>query len=205
MNIPEGMTEEEVIAIITKIGNRLAPQFTFGYHTIDDIKQQIFIIASHSFIKYDPSRPLENFLWISIRNGLKNFKRDEYERLDKPCFRCKEYDKEDVCQKHEDILSCKGYYNWYNRNQSKKNLVDTLGLANVSDEKEQHMSLECTTDETLINNDIKVLIDKSLPIILRADYLRMLANVHVPKTQRTKIQNSIREILNEHGYTEETW
>ena len=62
MNIPDGMTEQEVVDQIEKVCNRIAPRYTFYGYALDDIKQEAFIICMEALNRYDNSRPLENFL-----------------------------------------------------------------------------------------------------------------------------------------------
>ena len=72
--------------IIERVSSRLAQKFRFGYHTIDDMKQQAALFAWEGiYDSWDDSRPLENFLWIHVRNRLYNFKRNNYGRPEKPC------------------------------------------------------------------------------------------------------------------------
>lgn len=82
MKIPHNLSEQEVIAIITRIARRLAPKFVFASYDIEDIFQEAFIIGIDGLEKYDSSRPLANFMFTHISNRLKNFKRDNYFRLD---------------------------------------------------------------------------------------------------------------------------
>ena len=82
MKIPDNLTEQEVIDTITKIARKLAPKFVFASYDIDDIFQEAFIIGIDGLDKYDSSRPLANFMFTHISNRLKNFKRDNYFRLD---------------------------------------------------------------------------------------------------------------------------
>jgi len=78
MNLPEGMTETEVIAQINTVVDRIAPKYTFYGYTTDDIKQEAFIICIEALNRYDPSKPLENFLSVNLSNRLKTFVRDNY-------------------------------------------------------------------------------------------------------------------------------
>lgn len=78
MRIPEGMTEEQVIDQIQIIVDRIAPKYTFYGYTIDDIKQEAFIICIEALNRYEEGRPLENFLSINLSNRLKTFMRDNY-------------------------------------------------------------------------------------------------------------------------------
>lgn len=198
MYIPDGMTEEEVIALIQKISTRLSNKFKFGYHTKEDIAQQGFIFGMQGLQKYDNKRPLENFLWVHIRNRLKNYKRDEYERPDNPCENCIQYS--DECNKHDDVMACKVYSNWYYRNQTKKNLMNPIGLSSVDDVQEQYMRTCDVADDMASYAELKQILDDHLPLEYRADYLKMTTSVYVPKHKREKIQSIIIEILEEHDY-----
>ncbi len=78
MKIPTGMTELEVVEQIEKVCNRIAPKYTFYGYTLDDIKQEAFIICMEALNRYDENRPLENFLSVNLSNRLKNFVRDNH-------------------------------------------------------------------------------------------------------------------------------
>ena len=78
MRVPKGMTEEEVIDQITIVVNRIAPRYTFYGYTVNDIKQEAFIICMDALHRYDNTRKLENFLSVNLSNRLKNFVRDNH-------------------------------------------------------------------------------------------------------------------------------
>ena len=78
MKIPNGMTEESVMNTITTVCDRISPRYTFYVYTIDDIKQEAFIICIEALNRYDGIRPLENFLSVNLSNRLKTFMRDNY-------------------------------------------------------------------------------------------------------------------------------
>ena len=78
MNIPKGMTEQQVIDQINKVCDRISPRYTFYGYTVDDIKQEAFIICMEALHRYDETRPLENFLSVNLSNRLKNFVRDNH-------------------------------------------------------------------------------------------------------------------------------
>ena len=102
------INEEDLITIVNKIANRFASTFKFGYHEIEDMKQQAWQVALEGLKDYDGERPLENFLWTHIRNRLYNFKRDNYFRPEKPCDRCPLL-RNDECTKFKDRLACDLY------------------------------------------------------------------------------------------------
>ena len=77
-HIPKGMTEEEVLKQIDVVINRIAPRYVFYGWTIDDVKQQSFLICAAALERYDNKRPLENFLSFNLANRLKNCIRDNH-------------------------------------------------------------------------------------------------------------------------------
>ncbi len=78
MKIPQGMTEQEVVDQINKVCDRIAHKYTFYGYTVDDIKQESFMICMDALKRYDQNRPLENFLSVNLSNRLKNFVRDNH-------------------------------------------------------------------------------------------------------------------------------
>ena len=78
MKTPRGMTERQVIDQIETVCNRISPRYTFYGYTVDDIKQEAFIICMEALNRYDEERPLENFLSVNLSNRLKNFVRDHH-------------------------------------------------------------------------------------------------------------------------------
>lgn len=78
MKIPPNMIEDEVLRVIEKVINKTAAKYTFYGYTVDDIKQESFIICIDALQRYDSKRPLENFLSVNLSNRLKNFIRDNH-------------------------------------------------------------------------------------------------------------------------------
>lgn len=169
MKIPKGMTEQEVIETITKVVDRQAAKFRFGYYEVEDMRQEAFIIAMDALDRYDEKRPLENFLAVHVNNRLKNFKRDNFYRMNN--------------EKHE----------------SKKLIMDPIDIARVRDEKEKNMKTDDSFKDGLERDEIANIIDKYLDIGMREDYLKMLNSVYVPKPRREQIQNAILNIMRDHG------
>jgi len=199
------MTESDVIIIIDKIADRLACRFKFGYHDLEDIKQEARLYALQGLKYYDNKRPLENFLWIHVKNRLCNFKRNKYERLNKPCLLCQSicYNIDtDICDKYEDLFLCNTYKHWFNRNTAKKNLMIPIDLDSVDDVDEDYMHHVDNIEDLVANQELKQLIDDNLPIEFRADYLCMLSGISIAKYKYDKIKNIIIDILERYGYKE---
>lgn len=75
------MTETQVLETIQIVTNRLKSRFTFKYYDEDDISQESFLICISALERYDGKRPLENFLYVNLRNRLKSFIRDNYKKI----------------------------------------------------------------------------------------------------------------------------
>ena len=209
IKLPRGVSEEELLKIISGVVNRLAYKFKFGYHDVDDIKQQGTLYALQCLKNYDGQRPLENFIWTHVRNRLFNYKRDNFERPEKPCLECPEgsYHKDGVkCLKYENINQCMWYCSWKRRNNSKKNLMKPIELSSVSDETENSMKIEDNVCDILSHYEIFTIIDNNIPAGLRKDWLLVYNNESVPKYRRLKLQIAIQKILEEHNIdAEKTW
>lgn len=211
--IPKGMQEEEVMAIIDKVATRLAYKFRFGYHTIDDMKQQARLYAWMGLDKYDNQRPLENFLWTHVRNRLFNFKRDNYERPDLPCLNCplQAYDphcdkSNSGCTAYEDKDCCELYARWASRNERRKNIMNPITFASVVDEKEDNMKVHNDLDRQLDMKEFFDIVEKDIPLELKADLIRLKNDIPIPKPRREKVYEAIRTILAERGLDEpEAW
>ncbi len=191
------MTDEQFVELVDNLSSRLARKFTFGYHTYEDIKQQAFIEAWKGLDSYDGKRPLENFLWVHVKNRLCNFKRDNFERLDKPCLKCPLYNKtlQSECAKFENKNLCEEYCAWVARNSPKKNLVNCLDIDNIDDEKESRTSVSTNYVENIEQKRILNLLDQHIPLHLRASYIKMRAGSKVSKRDRDEIKKIIAELM----------
>ena len=204
MKLPKNLTEQQVVDTIDNVVDRLAKRFIFGYHDVDDMKQQGRLFAIEGLDRYDGKRPLENFLWTHVRNRLSNYKRDNYERQQLPCFQCVKHNFDNSnCYEYDDMLECKLYHRWYMKNSAKKNLMSPIELEQVHSETEQNMSVDDNPYDNAIGDEITGLIEQNIPISLRPDYIRMKNHIKIPKPRKDKIQESIKKILIDSGYWKE--
>ena len=174
MKIPKNMTEEEVIETIQKVVRRVSYNFKFAFYDVEDIEQEAFIIGMEALDRYDEKRPLENFLFVHIKNRLKNFKRDNYIR----------YEPEKPWNK--DV-----------RKMAKKSLMEPINLDNVMDHSSDSMKQPDDFIDVIHKKEYLEFIDRHLDMSYRGDYLRMLHGVHVPKPRRDEIIETIRDLLRE--------
>ena len=202
--IPQGMSESQLIQIINNIANRLAGKFKFGYHDLEDMKQQARLFAWEGLEHYDGVRPLENFLWTHVRNRLYNFKRNNFGRPDKPCDSCPFFDKTFFnakgygCKAYDDHEECDLYAGWLSRNTAKRNIMNTAQL-----------DLELKGADAIVDlidqKQIYNLIDNAIPVQHREDWLRFVNNLKLPKVRREAIVEVILQILKDNNIDSDTW
>ena len=189
------ISEEEFLKVLDNIGNRLANKFRFAYHEIEDMKQQAAIFAIEGLENYDNKRPLENFLWTHVRNRLFNYKRNNYQRPDKPCLKCPLFDKNfqnsvSGCSKFRDKNDCEPYKAWSNRNESKKNIMQPSFI-----EDDSQLVKPSGLNNFIENKEIIQFLDNSIESDYRESYLKLKHGVKLPKQQLIKLQNHIKELM----------
>jgi hypothetical protein len=193
INQNKKVTEEEFLTVLDNISKRLVYKFRFGYHDIDDMKQQAAIFALEGLEKYDHSRPLENFLWTHVRNRLFNYKRNNYQRPDKPCLTCPLYDAKckvstSECEKYENKNDCDLYASWIKRNNSKKNIM-----------KPSYIDYDITNkfnfDALTENSELINFLDINIHADYRETYLRLKHGEKITKQKLVKLQNHIQSLM----------
>lgn len=203
MIIPSNYTEEEVLDIIETIVNKLSYSFRFGYFDVEDIKQEGRIEALKALERYEPPGPLENFLYIHVRNQLINLKKKKYGRNVKPCLDCPFYDPNNLksdnqCAVFADKMECDKYNSWRKRQSTRHNLMYPIGIQNVMGiEDEDGMKLTSNVVNNAYNKEILRKIDENLPASLRGDYLKMKAGVKISRHRRLKVLEECKRII--HG------
>lgn len=191
------VTENEFLDIIDIISKKLAYKFKFGYHNFDDMKQQISIFALEGLENYDNKRPLENFLWTHVRNRLFNYKRDNYQRPNKPCYSCPLF-KNSICTKYSNKDDCDLYRNWSERNQTKKNLMYLTTIDEIKDYG-NIFSNNLLTDDFIENKEIISYIEKHINGEHRTLYLKIKNGNKINKVDINKVIEKIKEIMLTYG------
>lgn len=199
-NLPNGVSEEEFLKVLDNISKRLGHKFRFGYHDFDDMKQQAAIFAMEGLEKYDNTRPLENFLWTHVRNRLFNYKRNNYQRPDKPCFSCPFFDKtyklsNNQCSKYTEKKDCELYSSWSNRNDAKKNIMQPTHIESESSHAHPFSFLN-----NLQNEEIIKFLDDHIQSDHRETYLKLKHGNKVPKQQLNKLVSHIKELMEKKGW-----
>lgn len=193
--LANGVTEEEFLVVLDNISKRLGHKFRFGYHDFDDMKQQAAIFAMEGLEKYDKSRPLENFLWTHVRNRLFNYKRNNYQRPDKPCFTCPLFDKtykcsNNQCSKYTNKHDCELYASWASRNEAKKNIMQPTHIDGDSHHFHQDSFTSVIQNQEIIN-----FLDDCIQTEYRETYLKLKHGIKIPKQQLNKLKKHISELM----------
>lgn len=197
MHIPPNHTTESVMADILHVTTALAKNMRFGYHEIEDLKQEGFIFALNCLSKYDPTKSsLRTFLYTHVRFRFINLKRSQYQRLSPPCSQCVFYCesselRSSKCLEFAEKDECVKYRGWLRRNTRKRNLMDTGDGTTVHNEFCHSILHEY--DEVDIREILEI-IDVHLSSELRVDFCRMRDGVGVSKKRRLSVEKAILEI-----------
>lgn len=190
-----GVSQEEFLKVLDNISKRLGHKFKFGYHSFDDMKQQAAIFALEGLEKYDHSRPLENFLWTHVRNRLFNYKRNNYQRPDKPCLTCPFFDKNYKCSNNQcteftNKQDCELYSAWVARNETKKNIMQPSYM-------EQELPAKNSTDpfNLAANKEVIDFLENNIKTEYREIYLKIKHGLKVSKQDITKLKDHIKELM----------
>jgi hypothetical protein len=196
--LPNNISEEDFLIAIDNVAKKLGHKFKFGYHSFEDMKQQATIFALECLDKYDKSRPLENFLWTHVRNRLFNYKRDNYQRPDKPCLKCPEHDPSfscstSACKAFNNKSDCELYRLWEKRNNNKKNIMSPQYI-----EDNHPFRTESNVLSDIANKEILDLIDKQISPSDRAVYLKIKHGQKISSIELNKLKETILNIVNKH-------
>ena len=195
------VSENEFVQVWEKISKKLGYKFKFGYHSHEDMKQQAAIFALEGLKNYDHKRPLENFLWTHVRNRLFNYKRDNYQRPDKPCLTCPFHKPNDPkisseCSEFSNKHDCSLYESWIKRNDAKKNIMKPVGIDNLSENNNELSSDNFVSQ--ISNKEIIDLIDNNISIKNRPIFLKLKGGIKVSKLETKKLLLEIKNILKDH-------
>jgi len=181
---------DKTISIIQRVCKKLAPKYTFGYYSIEDIEQEAFMFAMEALSRYDERQStLQTFLYIHINNRLKTFKRDNYLRKDFVCKYCGRKDPNcEHCKRRE----------W--KYMVKKHLMEPIDIDNINSNEEKNAYTYPDLSENLEIQEMLNAINKKLPIALREDFLKDLDGIQISKQKKQIIEAHIITILEEEGF-----
>jgi hypothetical protein len=200
MKIPKGYTESEVLSIIDRVVNALAPNFLFGVYDLVDIKQEGRFEALKALEggKYDPTRDLDKFLYAHVRNRYLNLIRDKFSRNDIPCNKCPFKDASLVsgCKEFSNKSNCELWFRWNKNNGAKRSLAKPGDLS-TNDDGEVNVSCH---GKSVIDNveerELMRMIDVGLPADMRSDWLKLKAGVKLSRDRTQEIERVVKGIIN---------
>lgn len=177
--------EQEIHRIACEISHNVAGYFVFGHHTREDMAQQGVVEALEVLRtdKYDPSRPLENFLQVHIRNRLSNIKRREAFRSEPPCSCCDRWE--------PPAQPCPRWLEWHKNNTSKQALLRTVDVYEVN------LSMESIVVQEALASELREQIREHLPEDLREDYDRLLSQEKIPARRLQVLRDACTHALQE--------
>jgi hypothetical protein len=184
MIIPPGLTENDVLEVIDDIAAKLSPKLAFGIHTMEDIRQEGRILALRGLEKFNHTlftaegmkQGLENFLRVHVNKRIRNHKRDNLGRTEKPVNPAR-------------IAA------WEQRNKIRHNLMNPLDISEIS----YDIFLRDDVVEDAHYSQLIELIKRELSPELRSDFLRMCDGVRIPKGRQSKVRAALIEIMNMKG------
>lgn len=198
------ISEAEFITALDNISKKLIYKFKFGYHEVEDMKQQAAIFAMEGLENYDNKRPLENFLWTHVRNRLFNYKRDNYIRPDNVCTSCPFFDPQckkstNMCAQFSNKNDCSLYSQWENRNHLKKSIMKPSNI----DNNDNSFKSSNDVSDLISNKELLQLIEDNIETKYRNTYLKLKGGCKVPKADLLKLQDHIAHILQNNKITKD--
>ncbi len=199
MKTPNGLTEAETLSIINRVVNALAPNFIFGINTLEDIKQfgRMEAIKALNGNGYDPTRPLDKFLYSHLRNRYINFRRDKLSRNDVPCLKCPLQDLSlpSGCKQFTNKSNCELWIKWTKTNGAKRSLAKPSDLATNSDGEINVSCRSKSVTDDVAERELLQLIDTQLPAPMRSDWLKLKAGVKLSKERTNELHTIVKEII----------
>lgn len=196
MNLPEGVTEERLLAAIEQVVRGLRRKFRSRVRGEDDTEQLIRLFCIEVLPKYRPEvGGLEGFLYRAVRNRMLNEARREHGRFTDPeCRVCFDYER-GRGPGHPDGQLCDKHRRWVARKEAVSNLAHPVPMDKVIDENESRTRGEDSVERDAVVRDLSLLIDTKLHFTLREDYLKLLAGEPLAKPRRERVQRAVAEIL----------
>jgi DNA-directed RNA polymerase specialized sigma24 family protein len=192
------VSDAEFVAAVKKVAGVLFKKFGKVHGDLDDFRQQVALWALAALPRYDPARStLGAYVHRHARFRAMNALRDRITRDDPPCASCHAGI---PCDWAGDGRQCSTYARWQERNVAKSNIARPLSASAHPVLVETRVSPVPSAEDTTAAQDLTRLIDRELPVELRADYLKMRdSDVLVPLHRRQRVQRAVADILTAAG------
>lgn len=201
--VPAGMTESQALAVIERVVKVAARNYSFGIHSSDDVEQvgrmECVILLSKG--KYDPARPLKNYLHKHLKRRFINLRR-EILRADtqsvgcRACYHMWQSSVKTPEPCGADTRQCKQFLTWA-ANHAQKLKVGFPDNIESASSQTQSMILEDTVFRQVAGRELLDRIDRNLPAELRGDFRILWEGKGIPKDRKSAVQQAVLEIL--HG------
>lgn len=188
----EVQAEQEILQITLNVVQGISNHLVFGYHTREDMIQQAVVEALSVLEteKYDPERPLENFLQVHIRNRLLNIRRREAFRSEPPCSCCDRWEPPEQ--------PCSRWLTWQKNNSSKQ------ALLRAADVFEVNLSTDSLVVQQVEANELRDRIREFLPEEFHEDYDRVVNLEKISHHRLKQLRDACTHALQEMDYASET-
>lgn len=194
MNIPEGMTEADVVKAIITIAASLSSRKLANYQTKEDVFQDCCCYAVEFLNNKEISKDkLYQALLVHCENRLNNFIRDHIYRC-KPtccanCEACENISGSRVqCKLYKYVEDCHDYKTWAMVNNDKRSIANIALLSQLDEIVDPNASV---TKEAEYNRFVDA-VDANVPFDLRKDWLRVRDGVF------EKVSDSMKAFLTEY-------
>ena len=206
--LPKGINEAEFLEVLEKAVSDAIRNFKIGYYETEDLKQEARVFALESLKNYRPEKgTLYTFIRTHIFNRLINLKRNISFRPSAPCHLCGNHDMDTSpsertgCSAYEDRAECVRWVKWMKTNISKRNLSNPSPDETFITKNEDEDGIVLTD---IYKGELKNLINRNIPMSLRADYLKMMDGISLPIKRRTKLLGYLKGLLSQNGQNEQS-
>ena len=151
--------------------------------------------------KCEPGRDLSNFLFVHVKNRLRNLKRNKHYRAELPCHTCPFWrpKEEHDCAGYADKMECDRWALHFRRNTAKKSLSDK-GRVELDEKRFPQEAMN--VDEEMIEY-----VSNNIPAHFRSDWLKFLSNMGskrgdfvIVKSRRIKdLITEVKRLLTQYG------
>lgn len=183
--------KDEILKVVGDIATIMSNSQSFGYHEPEDIYQVAYLEALIVLDedRYDPSMPLENFLYCHCRNQISNLKRKQFFRYEAPCKCCDAF--------NPGPSPCPKWHAWHKSNTTKQQLMKPLSLTGDASIPAPLEDLV----EILSFKELDSYILQRLDPRLADDYELLKAEQPLTKSRRGRIRLACRLILIDSPYS----
>ncbi len=196
------ISDEKLVEYITRVSKLFARDFTFGIYDEDDILQECILIGFKVIKKFKHNKSsgvtleekLERFLYVSILNRLKNFRRDKFCRNDAPCAKC--YKGKFCCNNSP----CPAFQRWKKVNDTKMSVQSPFSLNETNTYSLQMEDILICGDsqrylDGVDSNDMIKLLESKLNVKLLEDFQSMRSGEKISNSRKQRLLDAIRIIV----------